>query len=426
MSPHLIDQPQLLDELDRVRKFSMKLVSPLETEDFVIQTMADVSPAKWHLAHTTWFFETFVLRPADPNYQSFHPEFNFLFNSYYNAVGKRHARPERGFLSRPTTAEVFAYRESVDQALQQLQLDALAEEILAAIELGIHHEQQHQELMLTDLKHVFSVNPLLPSYRDDLRAGFASSQAENSQPSDINWVELAGGIVSVGHSQTGFHFDNETPRHQVLLQDYSMSHRLVTNAEYLEFIEAKGYQRPELWLSEGWDAVNRWNWEAPSYWKKTDSGWQEFTLGGTRPLRPNSPVTHVSFFEADAFARWRDCRLPTEFEWEVAAAGSSSSVGNFVEEDFLHPVEPNPGQPSTPLQQMFGDVWEWTASPYVAYPGYKPAAGAIGEYNGKFMSSQWVLRGGSCATSRSHIRSTYRNFFHPDKRWQFTGIRLAK
>ncbi|MEW4487149.1 ergothioneine biosynthesis protein EgtB [Thalassoglobus sp. JC818] len=420
----------LLDRLMAVRQFSAKIVDPLETEDFVIQTMPDVSPTKWHLAHTTWFFEQFILKPSMPGYRVFHPQFSFLFNSYYNAVGERHPRMQRGVLSRPTVREVLEYRTYVDQALEDFLQQPPSNEVGDLIEIGINHEQQHQELMLTDIKHVLSCNPLRPAYRVNL------NEFKASETAPLIWISFAGGITEIGVEGDGFHFDNESPRHEVLNRDFELASRLTTNGEYLQFVESDGYQNPSLWLSEGWDQVQACHWKAPLYWERIDGEWQEFTLGGMRPLDPHAPVTHVSYFEADAFARWSNCRLATEAEWETvgqieSVAQSNSFVGNFAEDDFLHPIAWHPeaqksGQTASGIHQFYGDVWEWTASPYVAYPGYQPAPGAIGEYNGKFMSSQWVLKGGSCATSRTHIRPSYRNFFHPDKRWQFTGIRLAR
>ena len=408
-----------LDQYQRVRQFSDIIAAPLETEDFVIQTMPDVSPTKWHLAHTTWFFEQFVLKAAAPDYKVFHPEFCYLFNSYYNAIGERHPRAHRGVLSRPTVSEIFEYRRYVDEQLSKLLTCAVSAEIDTILEIGIHHEQQHQELMLTDIKHVLSCNPLRPAYRVDL------NEFKDSKEQDLTWSRFDGGIKSIGHNAEQFHFDNELPRHEILVRDFEFSNRLITNREYLNFIDDGGYSNPALWLSEGWDAVRGENWQAPLYWEQIDGDWHEFTLGGMRPICLDSPVTHISFFEADAFARWHGSRLPLESEWETVAIEIDDSPGNFADRDYLHPIPVENDANLTP-QQVFGDVWEWTASPYVAYPGYQPPEGAVGEYNGKFMSSQWVLRGGSCVTSESHIRPTYRNFFHPDKRWQFSGIRLAR
>ncbi len=406
----------------RVRQFSEELTRPLETEDYVIQSMPDVSPTKWHLAHTSWFFETFVLSEVNPNYRSPHPQFNFLFNSYYVQVGDRHCRPKRGLISRPTVAEVFRYRCHVDQnILEFLEVanEGQLNEIAPVIEIGLHHEQQHQELMLTDIKHVFSENPFRPVY-----------MAKDKIPSDprfreIHWIEYPEGLYSIGHSGEGFSFDNETPLHKEYANPFKLACRLVTNREYLEFIEAGGYKKPEVWLSDGWSATEANNWSAPLYWEKKNGSWQCFTLSGIREISLDEPVCHVSYYEADAYARWAGARLPTEAEWEIAASNVDVE-GNFVETKNYHPMivsgEKNCREPA----QMFGDVWEWTRSPYAPYPGYTTLPGALGEYNGKFMCNQIVLRGGSCATSRSHIRKTYRNFFPPNARWQFMGIRLAK
>jgi ergothioneine biosynthesis protein EgtB len=412
----------LSNRYSRVRQFSEELTRALETEDYVIQSMPDVSPTKWHLAHTSWFFETFVLSEVNPDYRSPHPQFNFLFNSYYVQVGERHCRPKRGLISRPTVAEVFRYRRHVDQnILEFLEIanEVKLKEIAPIIELGLHHEQQHQELMLTDIKHVFSENPLRPAYT-----------AREKKPSgpllpQIHWIEYPEGVYLIGHSGEGFSFDNETPVHKEYSNPFKLASRLVTNREYLEFIEDEGYKRPGIWLSDGWSTVEANDWDAPLYWEKKNGSWQYFTLSGTRKISPGEPVCHVSYYEADAYARWAGARLPTEAEWEIAASNLAIE-GNFVENENYHPmrmsVETNNREP----EQMFGDVWEWTRSPYAPYPGYASPPGALGEYNGKFMCNQIVLRGGSCATSRSHIRKTYRNFFPPNARWQFMGIRLAK
>ncbi len=406
----------------RVRKFSEELTTPLETEDYVIQSMPEVSPTKWHLAHTSWFFETFVLSEVTSNYRSPHPQFNFLFNSYYVQVGERHCRPKRGLISRPTVAEVFEYRRHVDQKILEFLEIANEErlrEIAPVIEIGLHHEQQHQELMLTDIKHVFSENPLRPAYM-----GNEKKPSDRLLP-DIYWIEYPEGVYAIGHNGGGFSFDNETPMHKEYANPFKLASRLVTNREYLEFIENGGYERPEIWLSDGWSTVEANDWNAPLYWEKKNGSWQYFTLSGIRKIALDEPVCHVSYYEADAYARWAGARLPTESEWEIAASNLSIK-GNFVENENYHPmvisVETNNREP----EQMFGDVWEWTRSPYGPYPGYTTLPGALGEYNGKFMCNQIVLRGGSCATSRSHIRKTYRNFFPPNARWQFMGIRLAK
>ncbi|HEX8236396.1 MAG TPA: ergothioneine biosynthesis protein EgtB [Abditibacteriaceae bacterium] len=409
-----------------VRCFTEKLCEPLQTEDYVVQSMPDVSPTKWHIAHTSWFFETFLLKANLPHYQSPHPQYDFLFNSYYNSVGDRHCRAHRGLISRPTVEETFRYRAFVDAQMGELLHSANEEQLqkLAPIlTLGLHHEQQHQELLLTDIKHVFSVNPLLPAYRDR-----TSTQAD-LVPSQ-HWVSFDEGISEVGHMGDNFCFDNEEPRHREFLESFALSSRLVTNGEYLEFMQDGGYERPEFWLSAGWSTVQQNQWQAPFYWEKRGTDWQMFTLSGLHEISLDEPVCHVSLFEADAYARWAGARLPGEAEWEVAAANALQSgnriTGNFADNGVLHPVPLQSNSDDSTMAQMFGDVWEWTRSQYVPYPGYAPAAGALGEYNGKFMCNQFVLRGGSCATSASHIRHTYRNFFPPDARWQFSGIRLAK
>lgn len=400
-----------------------------------MQPMADASPPKWHLAHTTWFFETFLLKPFVPGYQAFHPQFEHLFNSYYNGVGTPFPRPERGFLSRPTVAEVIAYREYVEaQLLTLLQAPDLAavqqsngavrnqsdQEVLARVTLGIHHEQQHQELLLTDLKYNFGHNPLYPVY-----AAGVLPEATTSY-SAAHYVEHAGGVVDAGidPSSGDFCFDNERPQHQVLVQPFALADRPVCNGEYLEFILDDGYQRADLWLSEGWAARGERNWRAPLYWREINGEWFEYRLDGLHPLRPDLPVVHVSAHEAWAYAAWTGQRLPTEFEWEVMAR-QQPVCGRFVEAGLFHPG-PASRAPTNELCQLYGDVWQWTASSYSPYPGYKPLPGTLGEYNGKFMSSQLVLRGASCATPQTHARPSYRNFFYPPDRWQFTGIRLAR
>ncbi len=402
-----------------VRQMTEQLASPLSQEDCQIQSMPDASPTKWHLAHTSWFFETFVLAARAPGFKSFDPSFNFLFNSYYNAVGDRLARPRRGLITRPTLDEVYEYRSNVDQAIESYldtAGDTLEADVAAVVELGINHEQQHQELILTDIKHALSQNPLRPAYREGVAPPpYAPARA-------MQWLGHPEGLEWVGHDGRGFAFDNEGPRHRVYLQARQLGSRLVTSGEFIAFIEDGGYARPELWLSDGWNVVNTQRWEAPLYWEKNDGEYWVTTLGGFRRLSASEPVCHVSFYEADAFARWAGARLPTEFEWEVAARGRDP-VGNFLEIDELHP---RAAQDGTSFAQCFGDVWEWTQSPYVPYPGLRPASGALGEYNAKFMCNQLVLRGGSCATPASHIRATYRNFFPPEARWQFSGIRLAK
>lgn len=402
-----------------VRSLTETLCLPLEIEDYVIQSMPDASPAKWHLAHTTWFFETFILKRARSEYREVHPAYSYLFNSYYNAVGPMHCRPKRGVISRPTVKETFLYRREVDNQmstfLTELDAGSWAEQ-LPVVVLGLNHEQQHQELLVTDLKHLFAQNPLYPAYcRQSIVPGGPVPSQE--------WIGFSDGLFSVGHTGMGFAFDNETPRHQTFVRPFQLGSRLVTNGEYLRFIEDRGYERPELWLSLGWATLNENKWDAPLYWHKRDGQWHQFTLSGLRPVNESEPVCHVSYFEADAYARWAGARLPTEAEWEIASE-TVPITGNFVERGLYHP-EPLRA-PTSGLCQMFGDVWEWTRSSYSPYPGYAPPTGALGEYNGKFMCNQYVLRGGSCATSQTHIRRSYRNFFPPDKRWQFTGIRLAK
>ena len=413
--------PILLDSYRTVRAFSEALCEPLVPEDYVVQSMPDVSPAKWHLAHTSWFFETFVLKPHLPGYTSLHPQYDFLFNSYYNAVGERHCRVRRGVLSRPTVDETYAYRAYVDEFMETL-LGAAGPETLAVLEplvtLGLHHEQQHQELMLTDLKYNFFENPLCPVYRPRRDPPASAVPA-------LEWIGFGEGVREIGWDGAGFAFDNETPRHKEYVAAFALGSRLVTNGEYLRFVDAGGYRQPEWWLSEGWGTAQARGWTAPLCWWNRRGEWSEFTLAGMGALELAAPVCHVSLFEADAYARWAGARLATEAEWEIAAE-TVPLCGNFADAGRFHPAPlPADAEPET-LHQMFGDVWEWTRSPYSPYPGYAPPPGALGEYNGKFMCNQFVLRGGSCATSHSHMRSTYRNFFPPDARWQFMGIRLAK
>jgi ergothioneine biosynthesis protein EgtB len=403
----------------RVRELSENLCQTLQPEDCVVQTVPEVSPTKWHLAHTSWFFETFVVKEALSNHTPLNPQYAYLFNSYYNAAGKMHCRPKRGLISRPTLSETLEYRHQVDGLMESiLQDEDLLKKFAPTIVLGINHEQQHQELMLTDIKHVFSENPLRPVFRE-------RAETVGSTVSPIRWVPFRAGIYQIGHAGGGFLYDNEEPRHRQFVEDFHLASRLVTNGEYIEFIEEGGYHRPEFWLSLGWYTIGEQRWEAPFYWEGGDGNWSIFTLNGLRELDKNEPVCHVSYFEADAFARWAGARLPTEFEWEVAAA-DLPYAGNFVDQESFHPRPLDDIAGVQAPAQMFGDVWEWTSSSYSPYPGYAPAAGALGEYNGKFMCNQYVLRGGSCATSQSHIRKTYRNFFPPNARWQFMGIRLAK
>ncbi|HUG40679.1 MAG TPA: ergothioneine biosynthesis protein EgtB [Longimicrobiales bacterium] len=413
-----------------IRRATERLCVPLETEDFVVQSMGDVSPTKWHLAHTSWFFETFVLSPHLEGYRELDPAYRFLFNSYYVQAGERHCRAQRGYISRPTVAEVFEYRRHVDAAMEALLESAsgeLLERVAPLVETGLHHEQQHQELMLTDIKHVFSVNPLRPVYGGPEEA---PDEAVAARPPALDWVARAAGLYEIGHAGPGFAYDNERPRHRVYLERYALASRPVTSAEYLAFMEAGGYERPELWLSLGWAAVEENEWSEPFYWEKRDGEWWTYTLGGMRRVHPHEPAVHLSYFEADAYARWADARLPSEAEWEVAAT-DLRIAGNFVESGRFHPAPAGAGAgPSGERDggpaQMYGDVWEWTRSQYDPYPGYRPPDGALGEYNGKFMCNQFVLRGGSCATPGSHIRPSYRNFFPPDATWQFTGVRLAR
>jgi ergothioneine biosynthesis protein EgtB len=412
--------PALGKRYGAVRAATVALCAPLQIEDYVVQSMPDASPAKWHLAHTSWFFEEFVLREAAPNYRFHDERFRFLFNSYYNSVGRMHTRQRRGLLSRPSVSEVLAYRSCVDERMQELLRGELPEARAAVITLGINHEEQHQELILTDIKHLLSRNPLKPAYAAGVapRPGTAAA---------LSYRELPGGLIEVGHTGLGFCFDNELPRHRVHLSPFKLANRLVTNAEFLEFIRDGGYRQPLCWLSDGWTHVRRRGARRPIYW--SDSLEHEFTLSGLRELDPAAPVCHLSYYEADAFARWAGKRLPTELEWESAAVLSlTDSVGvegNFVESGYLHPRALDTAALTQGLGQMFGDLWEWTRSAYAPYPGYAPVTGALGEYNGKFMVNQLVLRGGSCATPRDHMRSSYRNFFNPAARWQFSGVRLA-
>jgi ergothioneine biosynthesis protein EgtB len=430
---HRHDPVRLAAGFRRVRALTEALADPLEHEDQCVQSMPDASPTKWHLAHTSWFFSNFVL---DQRYQ---PGWDFLFNSYYQTVGPMHARLQRGLLSRPTVTQVADYRRWVDErVLALLERDAASPAQLALIELGLHHEQQHQELILTDIKHLLGLNPLAPRYRDR-----AVETGESAEAPALRWIEDPGGLVQIGRDlEHEFAFDNEGPRHKQWLEPFAIASRPATCAEYLAFMADRGYQRPELWLAEGWDTVAREGWRAPAYWiaapesvarDRGESSWRAFTLDGVRELDLHAPVCHLSYYEADAFARWSDARLPSEAEWERLAEGLAPS-GNLLPIDpdalasaALHPrASAAPSDPISGLTQLFGDVWEWTASPYAPYPGFRPAAGAVGEYNGKFMCNQLVLRGGSCATPADHIRASYRNFFHAPSRWQFTGVRLAR
>jgi len=390
---HMHDAGLWAARFQNVRAASLALAEPLSDEDCCAQSMPDASPIKWHLAHTTWFFETFILERMEQGFKPFHPAFRVLFNSYYNGVGEKHPRPQRGLLTRPAMAEVRAYRANVDERMSVLISAGVTAELASLITLGLQHEQQHQELMLTDVKHLLAQNPLYPAYR----SGAAAVQPAGPQ----GWLAFGGGVSGIGYGGDGFCFDNELPRHRVFVEPFELSSRLVTNGEYLAFVEAGGYRDPALWLAEGWDWITVQRLAAPIYWQQQDGRWHEFTLNGLAALDVHAPVAHLSMFEADAFARWAGARLPTEAEWESASADER-------------------------LQQMFGHCWQWTSSSYAAYPGYRPAAGALGEYNGKFMVNQYVLRGSSQATPSGHSRASYRNFFPSTARWQFTGIRLAR
>lgn len=404
-----------------VRQQTERLCRPLEIDDFNIQTMPDVSPTKWHLAHVSWFFETFLLIPYLKNYQPYHPKFGYLFNSYYETVGTFHPRPKRGQLSRPTVEEIFRYRTYVDNHMHALleqsnhpQFSSIAFRSV----VGINHEQQHQELMLTDIKHVFASNSLKPAYQN-------TTMQNHAKAIPHSWLEFDGGLKDIGNKGDAFCYDNELPVHKVYVNPFKLSNRLVSNGEYLEFIEAGGYREAKYWLADAWYIIKNQQWQAPLYWEKMDNQWWHMTLNGFQAVDESVPVCHVSYYEADAFARWKQKRLPLEHEWEVAAE-QLPIRGNMVDSGILHPVANcSNNAPDCKLQQMFGDVWEWTQSPYTPYPGYKPLAGALGEYNGKFMSSQMVLRGGSCITPPGHIRPSYRNFFYPKDQWQFSGFRLA-
>jgi ergothioneine biosynthesis protein EgtB len=396
-----------------IRETTLRITASLSPEDQMLQSMPDASPTKWHLAHTTWFFETFVLLPHVSGYQPFDPHFQYLFNSYYKQLGSHPNRGSRGLMSRPSLDRVHAYRSHVDTAVLSL-LERAGEEVLTLVELGLNHEQQHQELILTDIKHALWSSPLPPE-----RVA-ASHSPVSALP--LTWIDIEGGIHLIGHEGSDFAFDNESPRHEVLLRAFRIASRPISNGEYLEFMQDGGYRRPDLWLSDGWDKVCAEAWSAPLYWERKEedhASWSQFTLSGLKEIDPAEPVCNISYYEADAYARWRGSRLPSEEEWEVAATRVPAR-GAFLENSAVHPHS------AGPAPQMFGDVWEWTSSPYVAYPGFKPAEGLIGEYNGKFMVNQLVLRGGSCATPASHIRATYRNFFPPHVRWQFSGLRLAK
>ena len=411
--------PSLAERYNACRRQTDSLAASLSAEDQMVQSCADASPTKWHLAHTAWFFETFILSQHLPGYHALNPQYRDLFNSYYNAVGRQPDKALRNTFSRPGLEEVQKYRSHVDEHMTKLlRSEAASGSVLQLTELGINHEQQHQELLVTDIKHAFFSNPLRPAYQA-AAAGDSPATAPAQRPR--SYPET---LCEIGTDSAPFYFDNEAPRHKVFISPFRLAMRLATCGEYLSFIEDRGYSRPELWLSDGWKAVQSHHWQAPLYWEKADGQWFQFTCSGPRKMEEAEPVCHVSLYEADAFARWAGARLPTEFEWE-AAAQALPVQGNLLESGRLHPTPAREAEADGIAQQMFGDVWEWTASAYLPYPGYKPVAGALGEYNGKFMSGQMVLRGGSCATPRSHIRATYRNFFPPETRWQFSGIRLA-
>jgi len=422
---HQPPREALSSRYSKVRGFSEAFCEPLVTEDYVIQSMPDVSPTKWHLAHTSWFFETFILMKAVPSYTPISPQYAYLFNSYYVLAGERHYRPQRGLISRPTVEDIYAYRLHVDESMINFierGSEGALEEFLPILEIGLHHEQQHQELMVTDIKHVFSQNPLKPAYIISTSADRGGSES----PGDIEWIEFPEGLHWIGNPGEGFAYDNELPSHREFVDSFSIASRLVTNGEYIEFIEDGGYETQVLWLSDGWAVRESNGWQAPLYWEKRDGSWHYYTLSGMREVDPAEPVSHVSFYEAEAYATWAGARLPTEAEWERAAADIEIK-GNFVEQGNFHPAPLEGNKESKgSIKQIYGDVWEWTRSAYTPYPGFKTLPGALGEYNGKFMSNQMVLRGGSCATSIAHIRKTYMNFFPPDARWQFMGIRLAK
>ncbi len=435
-----VDRDVLRQRFQRVRETTRALCEPLTPEDMVVQIETFTSPSKWHLAHTTWFFETFILEAHEPGFAPYDPSFRVLFNSYYHTLGDRHPRPRRGLLTRPGAGEVFAYRDTVEERLLKLLQtcdEATLAEFAPLLELGLQHEQQHQELLLTDVKLLLHANPVNPAYRDPPLSDADSprDRPEEGNPGAIRWLAADGGVVEIGtdrdkraahasRGEGGFAFDNEMPRHRRFLEPFALADRLITNAEFQAFIDDGGYERPTLWLDEGWSIVEARSWRKPLYWRPDgDGAWLEYTLDGLRPLDPHRPVCHVSFFEADAFARWAGARLPTEAEWEHLAE-DAPIAGNFLDSGALHPrcapIE------RSGARQLFGDVWEWTRSAHEPYPGYAPPPGAAGEYNGKFMCGSFVLRGGSCLTSADHIRPTYRNFFEPAARWQMAGIRLAR
>ena len=412
-------QQDFISRYCNIREATEKLCAPLSPEDAIVQSVEYCSPAKWHLAHTSWFFETFILERQINNYRPFNPKFRVLYNSYYKSIGEQYSRPQRGLISRPSLAEVYDYRKFVNEAMLAFlqEHETLADAVKEIFETGLNHEQQHQELILTDLKHLFSFNPLHPVYRER-----ATTPAVDARP--LRWQAYDEGLRLIGHQGESFAFDNEEPRHRVFIEAFELASRLITNREYVEFMQDGGYRRPEFWLSDGRDTVQKQGWQAPLYWQEQDEIWFAHTLAGFQEVNLDEPVCHVSFYEADAYARWAGARLATEFEWETVAEPLAIE-GNFVDNDLLHPAPARESSTDAPVQ-LYGDVWEWTASPYSPYPRFAPRGGSLGEYNGKFMCNQMVLRGGSCATPLSHIRSSYRNFFPPDARWQFSGIRLAR
>ena len=415
-----VDNAALTSRFLATRALTDSLAAPLSAEDQTVQSMPDVSPTKWHRAHTAWFFETFLLGPKLRGYEHFHPAYEYLFNSYYEGVGTPYPRDQRGLISRPGIDDIADYRSHVDGAMEELLAQPLDDPTLGLIDLGIHHEQQHQELLLMDIKNVLWRNPLHPAYAD-----LATPGSGSWDPPATNWTEHCGGMVDIGHEGSGFAFDNECPRHTELLSPFAIADRPVTCQEWVAFINDGGYRRPELWLSDGWAAIRNQGWDSPLYWTRVDAQWHIFTLGGTRPIHPNEPVCHISYYEADAYARWADARLPSEAEWETAATAGAAEGGHFLDHEKLHPTALSP-QEAALGTVLAGDVWSWTSSSYAAYPGFETAAGAVGEYNGKFMVNQYVLRGGSCVTPADHVRPTYRNFFPPSARWAFSGLRLAR
>jgi len=419
-----MDREEILAYYNQTRQQTEDLCKPLNTEDYIPQPITDVSPPRWHLAHTTWFFETFLLEKFLKGYKSFHPQFNYLFNSYYHSIGEKWERSERGFLTRPTVDEVYKYRSSIDSCMQDAMMNIPQdqwEDFKNLVILGANHEQQHQELLLTDIKYIFSMNPLRPVYTNN------NGELEKKSGLNDDFIQVEGGLYDIGYKGNEFYMDNERPVHKFYLDDFQIQNRLVTNGEFLEFIASGGYGDFKYWLEDGYYWVEEQNKKAPLYWYQIDGEWHEMTLAGLKKLNPDAPVTHISFYEAEAFASWKGKRLPTEFEWEVAASKTSPDLtdGNYVDQENFHPVPLSKSSSKNQLNQIYGNNWEWTYSSYLPYPGYKQAPGALGEYNGKFMINQMVLRGGSCVTPQNHFRLSYRNFFGPATKFQFTGIRLA-